>query len=207
MRDMADLQARLAQAITDLRAGKPVLVADHKDREGEVDVVLAADRATEKWVGWMVRHTSGFICAPMPAERADVLRLPLMVTENRDPFRTQYTVSTDAAQGVTTGISAADRATTLRALAHPHSTPDSLIRPGHVLPLRGHPGGVIQRPGHTEAAIELVRLAGAGEVGAIAELVSDEGRMATFAESQHLAEANDLQYLTIDELKAYLNAQ
>jgi len=201
-----DFATRLALALADLRAGKPVLVADHKDREGEVDVVLAADRASEKWLGWMVRHTSGFICAPMSAQRADALGLPLMVTNNRDPFRTQYTVSADAAQGVTTGISAADRAATLRVLAHPDSTPSDLIRPGHVLPLRGHPGGVAQRPGHTEAAIELVKLAKAGEVGAIAELVHDDGRMLTFSESQQLARETGLQYLTIAELTTHLEA-
>ena len=195
---------RLERALADLRAGRPVLVADAHDREGEVDVVLAASEATPQWLGWMVRHTSGFICAPMPPARADALGLPLMVAENLDPFRTAYTVSVDAAAGVTTGISAADRSLTLRTLAAPSSVPSDLIRPGHVLPLRAQAGGVAVRPGHTEATVELLQLAGMEPVGVIAELVHDSGRMLTFEEGRELAAANGLQYLQIEELVDYL---
>jgi 3,4-dihydroxy 2-butanone 4-phosphate synthase/GTP cyclohydrolase II len=198
---------RLSRALTDLQEGKPVLVADAHDREGEVDAIMAAERATADWIGWMVRHTSGFICAPMPPARADALGLPLMVSENLDPFRTAYTVSVDAAKGVTTGISAADRAETLRVLAAPGSGPMDLIRPGHVLPLRAQPGGVATRPGHTEATVELLELAGLEPVGVIAELVHDSGRMLNFAEGQALAVEKGLQYLKISELVEYLNSE
>ncbi|MCL1801360.1 MAG: 3,4-dihydroxy-2-butanone-4-phosphate synthase [Promicromonosporaceae bacterium] len=196
----APFSDRLNHALADLRQGKPVLVADNVNREGEVDVVLAADRASEQWVGWLVRHTSGFICAPMSAELADHLKLPLMVEDNQDSLRTAYTISTDAASGVTTGISAADRARTLRVLGNPQSGPGDLIRPGHILPLRAHPGGISARPGHTEAALELVREAGAGEVAVIAELVHDSGRLLSFPEARRLAADSGLAYLSIDEL-------
>jgi 3,4-dihydroxy 2-butanone 4-phosphate synthase/GTP cyclohydrolase II len=150
----------LPAALADLCAGRPVLVADSADREDEVDVVLAAEHASAQWLGWMIRHTSGYVCAPLPAERAAALQLPLMVADSQDSRRTAYTVSVDAASGVTTGISAADRARTLRVLADPASGPRDLIRPGHVLPLRAVAGGVAQRAGHTEAGVELCRMAG-----------------------------------------------
>ncbi|WP_036962054.1 3,4-dihydroxy-2-butanone-4-phosphate synthase, partial [Promicromonospora kroppenstedtii] len=149
----------MARALAELAAGRPVLVADDAGRENEVDVVLAAGVATQQWVAWTVRHSSGYLCAPMPAHRADALELPLMVERTEDPLRTAYTVSVDAV-GVSTGISAADRALTMRVLGDPASVAGDLIRPGHVLPLRARPGGVLERPGHTEAAVDLVRLAG-----------------------------------------------
>ena len=152
----------IEEALEALRAGRPVLVTDDEDRENEGDVILAAETLTPEWLAWTIRHTSGYICAPMPADVADRLALPLMVADNRDPLRTAYTVTVDAAQGVTTGISAADRAHTIRTLADPAATPDSLIRPGHVVPLRARDGGVLVRPGHTEAAVDLCRLAGLG---------------------------------------------
>ncbi|ACZ30751.1 GTP cyclohydrolase II [Xylanimonas cellulosilytica DSM 15894] len=194
----------IARALAALADGRPVLVADDLDRESEVDVVLAATHATAAWVAWTVRHSSGYLCAPMPAERADVLDLPLMVADNRDPRRTAYCVSVDAAAGVTTGISAADRARTLRVLADPAATPADLIRPGHVLPLRAVPGGVLERPGHTEAAVDLVRLAGAGEVGVIAELVHDDGTMVRLHQARALAAQHGLELLTIADLARWL---
>ena len=202
--DLAPFEQRLAKALHDLRRGMPVFVADAADREGEVDAVLAASYATEKWIAWLVRHTSGFVCAPMPPALADKLELPLMVPENKEKFRTAYTVSVDAAAGVTTGISAHDRARTLRVLSDPASTPDDLVRPGHILPLRGHPDGVLGRPGHTEAAIDLVRLADAGQVGVIAELLHFDGRLLTFQEAVDIAHQSGLVYLSIEELADYL---
>ncbi|GAB2470075.1 GTP cyclohydrolase II [Xylanimonas ulmi] len=196
----------VARALAALAAGLPVLVADAEDREAEVDVVMAARHAEERWVAWTVRHTSGYLCAPMPAARADALGLPLMVTDSRDPRRTAYTVSVDAASGVTTGISAADRARTLRVLADPTTAPTDLIRPGHVLPLRAVPGGVLERPGHTEAAVDLVRAAGAGEVGLIGELVRDDGAMVRLAEARAFAAAEGLELLTIADLVAWRRA-
>ena len=137
--------ATVEQALETLKAGKPVLVVDHRNRENEGDAIMAAQFASPEWISWMVKHTSGFICAPMAESLANRLELPLMTNNNQDRYRTQYTVSVDAAAGVTTGISAADRATTLRILAAPDSKPEHLIRPGHVIPLRAHPDGVFGR--------------------------------------------------------------
>ena len=195
-----DVDARVRAALAQLRAGRPVVVADSPDREDEADVVLSAQSATPEWVAWTIRHSSGYLCAPMPAERADALALPLMVPASQDPRRTAYTVTVDAAAGVTTGISAADRARTLRVLADPTSGPDALIRPGHVLPLRAVPGGVLHRPGHTEAAVDLCRLAGLKPVGGIAELVHDDGSMMRLAAAEELAAAEGLAVLTIADL-------
>lgn len=190
-------------ALAALRDGLPVLVADSPDRENEVDVVLAADRATPHWLNWTIRHSSGFVCAPMPAVRADALRLPLMVPHSEDPRRTAYTVTVDAATGISTGISAADRTRTLRVLADPESVAQSLIRPGHVLPLRSVPGGVLARTGHTEAATDLVRLAGTGEVAGIAELANEDGEMTRLADAEVLADRFDLPMITISDLVAW----
>lgn len=191
------------QALDALRAGLPVLVADSADRENEVDVVLAAGTATPEWVAWLVRHSSGYLCAPMPAARADALHLPLMVPRSEDPRRTAYTVTVDAAHGVTTGISAADRARTLQVLADPSAGPDDVIRPGHVLPLRAVPGGVLHRGGHTEAAVDLCRLAGLEPVAGIAELVHDDGSMVRLDDAAALAAQEGLVILTITELAAW----
>ncbi|WP_263120280.1 3,4-dihydroxy-2-butanone-4-phosphate synthase [Cellulomonas sp. RIT-PI-Y] len=194
------------QALDALRAGRPVLVADNPDRENEADVILAAELATPEWVAWTVRHSSGYLCAPMPAERADALQLPLMVPSSQDPRRTAYTVTVDAATGVTTGISAADRTRTLHVLAEPGSGADDLIRPGHVLPLRAVPGGVLHRAGHTEAAVDLCRLAGLAPVAAIAELVHDDGTMMRLPDTLELAEREGLVVLTISDLIAWRTA-
>jgi len=195
------------QALEALRAGRPVIVADSPDREDETDVVLAAESATAQWVGWTIRHSSGYLCAPLPAERADALDLPLMVPDSQDPRRTAYTVTVDAADGVATGISAADRATTLRVLADPAAGPRSVIRPGHVLPLRAAPGGVLHRAGHTEAAVDLCRLAGLQPVAGIAELVHDDGSMMRLHEAVALAESEGLVVLTIADLIAWRRAR
>lgn len=194
------MSAAVRAALDALRAGRPVLVADDAARENEVDVVLAARDAGTHWLAWTIRHTSGYLCAPMPADLADALDLPLMVARNRDPLRTAYAISVDAAEGVTTGISAADRARTLRVLDDPATGPADLIRPGHVLPLRARPGGVLERPGHTEAATDLVRLAGVGRVAAIAELVEDDGTMTRLDGARSLAERTGLPLLTIADL-------
>jgi 3,4-dihydroxy 2-butanone 4-phosphate synthase/GTP cyclohydrolase II len=191
------------EALDALRAGMPVLVTDDEDRENEGDVVLAAETLTEEWMAWTIRHTSGYICAPMPEATADRLRLPLMVADNRDPLRTAYTVTVDAAAGVTTGISAADRTHTVRTLAAADSTPDSLIRPGHVVPLRAREGGVLVRPGHTEAAVDLCRLAGLAPVGAIGELVNDDGTMMRLPEVLATGADHGLPVISIAHLVAW----
>src|SRR3954453_8014838 len=150
--------ATIPEALSELRAGRPVIVVDNESRENEGDVVLAAELASREWIAWTVKHSSGFICAPMTDEIADRLELPVMVAVNEDSRGTNYTVTVDAADRLSTGISAADRAHTLRTLADPAATPSRLIRPGHVLPLRAVEGGVRERAGHTEAAVDLMKL-------------------------------------------------
>jgi 3,4-dihydroxy 2-butanone 4-phosphate synthase/GTP cyclohydrolase II len=190
----------IEKALDALREGRPVLVLDDEERENEGDLVLAAATATSDWMAWTIRHSSGYLCAPMPDDVADRLELPLMVADNRDPLRTAYTVSVDAATGVTTGISAADRLRTVQVLADPASTAGALIRPGHVLPLRARHGGVLTRPGHTEAAVDLTRLAGLPAVGVIGELVHDDGQMMRFQAVVDLAREFDLPVITIEQL-------
>jgi 3,4-dihydroxy 2-butanone 4-phosphate synthase/GTP cyclohydrolase II len=198
---LADIPA----AVAELRAGKPVIVVDDEGRENEGDVVISAQLASSEWIAWMVRYTSGYICAPMSREIADRLDLPPMVVNNEDPRGTAYTISVDAADGVTTGISAADRSTTLRVLADPASTPASVIRPGHVLPLRAVDGGVRERAGHTEATVDLMKLAGLEPVGAIAEIVEDSGEMMRLPGLIELGRAHGIVTITIEALIAYLD--
>ncbi|HEY5979892.1 MAG TPA: 3,4-dihydroxy-2-butanone-4-phosphate synthase [Microlunatus sp.] len=195
--------ATVEEALEALRRGRPVLVTDDADRENEGDVVLAAETLTEEWMAWTIRHTSGFVCAPMPEEWADRLELPLMVSANADPLRTAYTVTVDASSGVSTGISAADRAHTIRTLARREGQASDLIRPGHVLPLRAKNGGVLARPGHTEAAVDLCRLAGLAPVAAIGELVRDDGDMMRLPDVLTLASRHGLPVLTIEQLIAW----
>jgi 3,4-dihydroxy 2-butanone 4-phosphate synthase/GTP cyclohydrolase II len=195
--------ATVDEALEALRRGRPVLVSDDADREDEGDVVLAAQTLTEDWMAWTIRHTSGFLCAPMPAALADRLGLPLMVTANADPLRTAYTVTVDASRGVTTGISAADRTHTIRTLARLDAEASDLIRPGHVLPLRARDGGVLTRPGHTEASVDLCRLAGLAPVAAIGELVRDDGAMMRLPDVFALAGEHQLPVLTIEQLIAW----
>ena len=195
----------ISAALDALRAGKPVIVADDENRENEGDVVLSAELATPEWIAWTVRWSSGFICAPMPAEWADRLDLPPMVEVNEDARGTAYTVSVDAADRVSTGISAADRAHTLNVLADPSSTPTSVIRPGHILPLRAVDGGVRERGGHTEAAVELMRLAGLKPVGAIAEVVAEDGSMMRLPGLIELGERDGVPVITIEQLIAHLD--
>ncbi|WP_022865034.1 bifunctional 3,4-dihydroxy-2-butanone-4-phosphate synthase/GTP cyclohydrolase II [Varibaculum cambriense] len=202
MSDLVQLFERVSAA---LRAGKPVLVADSKDRENEVDAIVSAQEVTSEWMGWMVRYTSGYICAPMPAERADLLGLPIQWPANQDQLRTCYTVSCDAAEGVTTGISAADRRTTLRALANPDASSEDLVRPGHILPLRARGGGIFTRAGHTEAAVDLMNLADLVPVAAIGEMVHDDGSMVRYQDCPAIAEKFDLELITVAELKEFLS--
>jgi 3,4-dihydroxy 2-butanone 4-phosphate synthase/GTP cyclohydrolase II len=192
-------------ALEALRAGKPVIVADDENRENEGDVVLSAQLASPEWIAWTVRWSSGFICAPMPSEWADRLDLPPMVEVNEDARGTAYTVSVDAADRQSTGISASDRAHTLNVLANPSSMPTSVIRPGHILPLRAVDGGVRERGGHTEAAVELMRLAGLEPVGAIAEVVAEDGSMMRLPGLLELGERDDVPVITIDQLVKHLD--
>lgn len=197
----------MPEVLEALRAGRPVIVADDEGRENEGDAILAAELASQEWIAWMVRNTSGFLCAPMPAEYADRLGLPLMVPDNEDARNTAYTITVDAAERVTTGISAADRARTLRVLADPESLSTSLIRPGHVLPLRAVPGGVLERAGHTEAAVDLMRLAGLAPVGVIGEIVADDGEMMRLPGLLELGERDGLAVTTVAAIADWLRTE
>ncbi|MBC7517770.1 MAG: GTP cyclohydrolase II [Microbacteriaceae bacterium] len=192
-------------AISELRAGRPIIVVDDEGRENEGDVVLAAELASQEWIAWLVRVSSGFICAPMTNEIADRLNLPVMVTHNQDPRGTNYTVTVDAADRFSTGISAADRAHTLRVLANLESTPASLNRPGHILPLRAVNGGVRERDGHTEASVDLLKLAGLTPVAAICEIVAEDGEMMRLPGLLALGARDGVKVVTIAALVEYLN--
>lgn len=196
----------IPEALDALRAGRPVIVADDENRENEGDIILSAELATPEWLAWTIRWSSGFLCAPMPADWADRLDLPPMVAVNEDVRGTAYTVSVDAADRVSTGISAADRSHTLNVLADPASTPASVIRPGHILPLRAVDGGVRERAGHTEAAVELMKLAGLQPVGAIGEVVAEDGSMMRLPGLLELGASESVPVITIEQLIAHLDA-
>jgi 3,4-dihydroxy 2-butanone 4-phosphate synthase/GTP cyclohydrolase II len=196
--------ATIPDAIEAIRAGRPVIVADDEGRENEGDVIISAELASQEWIAWMVRHSSGFICAPMTNEIADALALPPMVSVNEDPRGTAYTVSVDAANRLSTGISASDRAHTLRVLADPLSMPSSLHRPGHILPLRAVDGGVRERDGHTEASVDLMKLAGLRPVAAISEIVHDSGEMMRLPELIEFGARENVLVITILDLMRWL---
>ncbi len=194
---------RIEQAVAELAAGHAVVVLDDETRENEGDLVFAAGRATPELLAFTVRHSSGLVCVPMEGDDLDRLSLPQMTRVNNEAMRTAFTVSVDAASAVSTGISAADRARTIRVLADPASTADDLVRPGHVFPLRSCAGGVLSRPGHTEAAVDLVRLAGLRPVGVIAELVDDDGTMRRGRRLREFADEHGLVLVSIADLVAH----
>jgi 3,4-dihydroxy 2-butanone 4-phosphate synthase / GTP cyclohydrolase II len=191
------------RAIKDIAEGRPVVVVDDEDRENEGDIILAASAATPELIAFMIRYTSGVICVPMPGKDLDRLHLPLMTPQNTEHMRTAFTLSVDASEGVTTGISAADRATTIAKLIDPETTAADLVRPGHIFPLRYAEGGVLRRPGHTEAAVDLARLAGLPEAGVLAEVVNDDGTMARLPQLREFATAHDLALISIEQLIEY----
>ncbi|WP_067544329.1 bifunctional 3,4-dihydroxy-2-butanone-4-phosphate synthase/GTP cyclohydrolase II [Nocardia crassostreae] len=193
----------IATAVDVIARGGMVLVVDDADRENEGDLVFAAEKATQENIAFMVRHTSGVVCVPMAGEDLDRLSLPPMTAVNQDPKGTAYTVSVDAISGVSTGISAADRAHTMRLLADPRTTADQLSRPGHVFPLRAHPRGVLGRDGHTEASVDLARLAGLRPAAVIAEVVNDDGSMARLPELLIMAREHDIPIVSIADLIEY----
>lgn len=196
------------QAIADIAAGKPVVVVDDEDRENEGDLIFAAELATPELVAFMVRYSSGYVCVGMPGEECDRLGLPPMIAMNEDVRGTAYTVTIDAAEGIDTGISATDRAHTIRLLSDSTATRDSFNRPGHVVPLRAKPRGVLERPGHTEASVDLARLAGLAPAGALCEIVSEENPtgMARLPELRRFADKHELTLISIEQLIHYRRA-
>ncbi|RSN53876.1 bifunctional 3,4-dihydroxy-2-butanone-4-phosphate synthase/GTP cyclohydrolase II [Actinomadura sp. WAC 06369] len=187
-------------AVADIAAGRPVVVVDDEDRENEGDIIFAAAKATPELLTFTIRHTSGVICVPMEGADLDRLQIPLMTAQNTERMRTAYTVSVDARDGVTTGISAADRAKTIRALCDSASEPRDLVRPGHIFPLRYREGGVLRRRGHTEAAVDLARMAGLAPAGVLAEVVNEDGTMARLPELQVFAKEHGLKLISIEQL-------
>jgi 3,4-dihydroxy 2-butanone 4-phosphate synthase/GTP cyclohydrolase II len=193
----------IERAIGDIRAGKAILVVDDEDRENEGDLIFAASKATPELLNFMIRHTSGVVCVPMLGKDLDRLLLPPMTAVNEDAKKTAYSVSVDARDGVSTGISAKDRARTIRMLVDSATEPFELTRPGHVFPLRAVEGGVLRRPGHTEAAVDLARLAGLTPAGVICEVVNEDGTMARLPDLIAFAKAHDLALISIADLVAY----
>ena len=195
--------APIDEIVTAIDRGEMVIMVDDKDRENEGDLIMAAESATPAQIGFMLRHTSGIICLPVVGERLDEFDLPMMVARNTDIRRTAFTVSIDARQGTTTGISAADRWRTIQTVISPETRPEDLARPGHIYPLRYEPGGVLKRAGHTEAAVDLAELAGLYPAGVLAEIMNDDGTVARLGDLEEFASEHGLLLGTIADLIAF----
>jgi 3,4-dihydroxy 2-butanone 4-phosphate synthase/GTP cyclohydrolase II len=195
--------APIEEAIEEIRQGRILLVVDDEDRENEGDLLMAADKATPEAVNFMAKYGRGLICVPMTGDRLDELKIGMMVSDNTAPLSTAFTITVDARRGVTTGTSAYDRAVTVRTLVDAATRPEDLTRPGHILPLRAMPGGVLRRAGHTEAAVDLARLAECFPAGVICEVLDDAGAMARVPQLVELAVRHGLKMITIKDLIAY----
>jgi 3,4-dihydroxy 2-butanone 4-phosphate synthase / GTP cyclohydrolase II len=193
----------IESVVADIRKGKMVIVVDDADRENEGDLIMAGQHVTPAAVNFMAKHGRGLICVPTTSERLQQLGVERMVKQNREAFKTDFQVSVDAAQGISTGISAADRSATIKILADPTAVPDDLAQPGHVFPLRARPGGVLQRAGHTEAAVDLTVLAGCRPIGVICEIMNDDGTMARLPELLKFARKHRLKICTMADLIEY----
>ncbi|KJF66532.1 3,4-dihydroxy-2-butanone-4-phosphate synthase [Rhizobium nepotum] len=195
--------AKIEDAIEAISRGEMVIVVDDEDRENEGDIIAASDSITPQQIAFMMNHARGLICVAVPGERLDALDIPLMVSRNTESLKTAFTVSVDYIPGTTTGISAADRAKTVRALVSEGSRPEDFARPGHIFPLRANPEGVLGRTGHTEAAVDLCRLAGKFPCGTICEIANDDGTMARLPQLEVFAERHGLLIVTIKDLVSY----
>jgi 3,4-dihydroxy 2-butanone 4-phosphate synthase/GTP cyclohydrolase II len=202
-RSVAVPLARIEDAIDEISKGRMVIVVDDEDRENEGDLILAAEKAAPELINFMVKHGTGIVCVPMEQERLDQLGLPLMAPESADTMGTAFTISVDAREGTSTGVSAADRARTVRALVDANTRPRDLNRPGHIFPLRYMEGGVLRRAGHTEAAVDLSRMAGLYPAGVVCEVVNDDGSMARLPDLEAFAEEHGLLMISIADLIAY----
>jgi 3,4-dihydroxy 2-butanone 4-phosphate synthase / GTP cyclohydrolase II len=197
----------IEEVLEELRQGRIVIVTDDANRENEGDLILAAEKATPELINFMIRFTSGVLCVPMEGHDLDRLELPLMTIRNTESMRTAYTISVDAKEGVSTGISAADRSHTIRLLSDPTTVAGDLVRPGHVFPLRYREGGVLRRAGHTEAAVDLARFAGLRTAGVLAEVVNDDGSMARLPDLFRFKQEHNLKICSIESLIAYRRAR
>ncbi|KAF0810743.1 bifunctional 3,4-dihydroxy-2-butanone 4-phosphate synthase/GTP cyclohydrolase II-like protein [Alcanivorax sp. S71-1-4] len=191
------------ELIDDIRAGRMVILMDDEDRENEGDLLMAAEHCTPEAINFMIKYARGLVCMPMSRERCEQLNLPLMVQRNGSGFGTKFTVSIEAAEGVTTGISAADRARTVQAAAAPDAKPADIVQPGHIFPLMAEPGGVLHRAGHTEAACDLPALAGCAPMGVICEIINEDGTMARRPDLEKFAEEHNIKIGTIADLIEY----
>ncbi len=201
--NLGDPRERMENALTALRAGGGVLVVDDLDRENEGDMIFPAQSLTSQQMALLIREGSGIVCLCLPPERVEALGLAPMVADNTSRFQTAFTVSVEAAQGVTTGVSALDRVTTVQAAIADQARPQDLARPGHVFPLRARPGGVLERPGHTEATVDLMRLAGLKPYGVLCELTNPDGTMARLPEIVAFGREQGLPVLTVEDVAAY----
>ena len=199
----SSLRATVEEAIDEIRNGRAIIVTDDEDRENEGDIVIAAEFCTPDMVNFMATHARGLICVPLPEDRADALDLKAMADHNTAPLGTAFTISVEAAEGVTTGISAADRSTTIRLLADPTAQAHSFTRPGHIFPLRAKPGGVLVRAGQTEASVDLCRMAGVQPVAVVCEIMKDDGSMARMPDLERFGRKHQLKILTVADLIAY----
>ena len=195
--------ASIEEAVEEVRAGRILIVVDDEDRENVGDLLMAADKATPEAVNFMAKHGRGLICVPMLGDRLDQLEISMMVRDNTAPLGTAFTTTVDARRGVTTGTSAYDRAITIRTLVDPATRPGDLTKPGHIFPLRALPGGVLRRAGHTEAAVDLARMAGCAPAGVICEVLDEDGGMARVPDLMKLARAHGLKCITIKDLIEY----
>ena len=195
--------ASISEAIEDIKAGKFVIVVDDEDRENEGDLVMAAEKVIPEAINFMAKHARGLICLPITGERLDELDIPLMVNSNTSPFCTAFTVSVEAKQRVTTGISAHDRAETIKAMINPETKPEDIARPGHIFPLRARDGGVLVRAGHTEAVVDLARMAGLYPAGVICEIMNEDGSMARLPQMEVMSQNRNIKIVSIADLIAY----
>lgn len=198
---------RVENGLNALRDGHGVLVTDDENRENEGDLIFAAESLTQAKMAMLIRECSGIVCLCLPAEKVRALALPMMVQENSSRFKTAFTVSIEAARGVTTGVSAADRVATVKAAIADNATPDDLHRPGHIFPLKSRAGGVLERPGHTEATVDLMRLAGLKPYGVLCELTNADGTMARLPEIVAFSERHQIPVLTVEDLLNYRRLQ
>ena len=193
----------ISEAIEEIKDGKFIIIVDDEDRENEGDLIMAAEKVTPDAINFLAMHARGLICVPLPGSRLDELRIPMMVSENTSKFSTAFTISVEAKRGVSTGISAADRAETVRVLVDPNSKPEDLAQPGHMFPLRARDGGVLVRAGHTEAVVDLARLAGLYQAGVLCEIMNEDGTMARLPQLEEMAEKFGLKITSIADLIAY----
>ncbi|WP_105374604.1 3,4-dihydroxy-2-butanone-4-phosphate synthase [Neorhizobium huautlense] len=196
--------SKIEDALEALALGRMIVVVDDEDRENEGDIIAASQSVTAETIAFMMNHARGLICVAMEGDRLDALDIPLMVPRNTESHKTAFTVSVDYIPGTTTGISASDRAATVRALVDPQAQPDDFARPGHIFPLRAHPNGVVARPGHTEAAVDLCRLAGLEPSGAICEVAKEDGTMARLPDLLEFATRHEMPLITIADLISHV---